>query len=108
MADIQGAAALQVESSDSPAKPEDYVVVQGFRLVRSADFVRTPPASDGRRRLAAGGRRRCCQQARQNNLAPEQPCPQVKPYHFDFCCSVRQRWFGQNIIDIFTRVGSAA
>jgi len=29
---------------------------------------------------------------------------QVKPYHFDFSCSVRQRWFGQNIIDIFSRV----
>ncbi|PRW59227.1 pseudouridine synthase family [Chlorella sorokiniana] len=27
----------------------------------------------------------------------------VKPYHFDFSCSVRQRWFGQNIIDIFSR-----
>ncbi|KAL4430127.1 hypothetical protein ABPG77_004909 [Micractinium sp. CCAP 211/92] len=50
---------LKVESSDSPAKPEDYVTVGGYRL--------------------------------------------VKPYHFDFCCSVRQRWFGQNIIDIFSR-----
>ncbi|KAL4434182.1 hypothetical protein ABPG75_000623 [Micractinium tetrahymenae] len=50
---------LKVESSDSPAKPEDYVTVGGYRL--------------------------------------------VKPYHFDFCCSVRQRWFGQNVIDIFSR-----
>lgn len=33
---------------------------------------------------------------------------QVKPYHFDFSCSVRQRWFGQNIIDIFSRVGATA
>ncbi|GAB4816797.1 hypothetical protein N2152v2_003843 [Parachlorella kessleri] len=27
----------------------------------------------------------------------------VKPYHFDFMCNVRQRWFGQNIVDIMSR-----
>ena len=30
---------------------------------------------------------------------------QVKPYHFDYCCSMKQRWFGQSIIDVFSRVG---
>lgn len=52
--------ALQVESSDSPAKPEDYVEVEGCRLVH--------------------------------------------PYHFDFCCSVKQRWLGKSIIDVFCHV----
>lgn len=32
------------------------------------------------------------------------PLLQVKPYHFDYCCGVRQRWLGQSIIDIFMRV----
>lgn len=27
----------------------------------------------------------------------------MKPYHFDFVCSVKQRWAGQNIIDIFEK-----
>jgi hypothetical protein len=35
------------------------------------------------------------------------PVLQVKPYYFDFQCNVRQRWFGQNIIDIFTRASNA-
>jgi 23S rRNA-/tRNA-specific pseudouridylate synthase len=48
------------EASDSPCKPEDYVIVDGkYRLVR--------------------------------------------PYHFDFLCSIKQRWAGQTIVDIFCR-----
>jgi len=28
----------------------------------------------------------------------------VRPYHFDFMCNVRQRWFGGNIVDIMSKV----
>lgn len=59
----------------------------------------------------AGGAGQCCRQlclpARIHLHPPYLARPsllQVKPYHFDFCCNVRQRWFGQNIIDIFSRV----
>jgi hypothetical protein len=31
--------------------------------------------------------------------------PQVKPYHFDYGCNMKQRWIGKNIIDIFSKVG---
>eukprot|EP00887_Chlorella_sp_A99_P000788 scaffold5.g788.t1 len=30
-------------------------------------------------------------------------CRLVKPYYFDFVCTVRQRWLGQSIVDIFAR-----
>lgn len=29
---------------------------------------------------------------------------QVKPYHFDFSCSVKQRWGGQTLLDVFSKV----
>ena len=31
----------------------------------------------------------------------------VRPYHFDFVCGMKQRWVGQSIVDIFSRVGPA-
>lgn len=103
----QHVAGLQVESSDSPSKPEDYVVVNGYRLVSApldctARRSRGPPATPS---AAGGGRRQHASTPRQ----PAAPPPsQVKPYHFEFCCNMRQRWFGQNIIDIFTRVGGSS
>ena len=29
---------------------------------------------------------------------------QVKPYYFDFVCSVKKRWLGRTIIDVFSEV----
>lgn len=31
------------------------------------------------------------------------PCSQVKPYHFDFSCSVKRRQAGKSVIDIFVK-----
>ncbi|KAA6423566.1 MAG: RNA pseudourine synthase 7-like [Trebouxia sp. A1-2] len=47
-----------VESAETPAKSEDYIKVNGLRL--------------------------------------------VKPYYFDFLCSVKKRWLGKTIIDVFS------
>lgn len=91
-------AGRQIESAETPSKPDDYVVVNGYRLVSRALHIM----------LATSGHR-CRPTALSPKHAPMLPPPhtgaQVKPYYFDFCCSVRQRWLGQNIIDIFTRVG---
>lgn len=97
MADPQPAdamAGLHVESSGSAAKPEDYVVVGAHRLVSmqaGSSAIWGSAAACAAGGLLTHGIRL---------VAPRQ----VKPYHFDFCCNVRQRWLGQNIIDIFTRV----
>jgi len=32
---------------------------------------------------------------------------QVKPYYFDFLCSVKKRWLGKTIIDVFSEVYNA-
>lgn len=47
-----------VELADTPAKADDYITVNGLRL--------------------------------------------VKPYYFDFLCSVKKRWLGMTIIDVFS------
>ena len=31
----------------------------------------------------------------------------MKPYYFDFLCSVKQRWLGKTIIDVFSEVYNA-
>lgn len=87
------------ESSETPPKPDDYVIVtsssgEQHRMVR--ECARHPCR---RRRLPAAAAAACSQ------ALCAWAALQVKPYHFDFSCNVRQRWFGQNIIDIFSRVG---
>ncbi|KAI3438886.1 hypothetical protein D9Q98_001301 [Chlorella vulgaris] len=59
MGEAKQAMLALAEASDTPIKPEDYLVVEGHRV--------------------------------------------VKPYHYDFCCNVRQRWLGRSIIDIFSK-----
>ena len=36
--------------------------------------------------------------------ATETAILQVKPYYFDFLCSVKKRWLGMTIIDVFAEV----
>mmetsp|Transcript_4382 Transcript_4382/g.8707 ORF Transcript_4382/g.8707 Transcript_4382/m.8707 type:complete len:419 (+) Transcript_4382:173-1429(+) len=40
---------------------------------------------------------------RKDDFVISGPFRLVKPYHFDFVCSVKQRWAGQTIIDIFEK-----
>lgn len=73
-----------VESADTPAKREDYLQVQGLRLVTTAS---PGPIRSG------------------SKLKRRYMCDlmlQVKPYYFDFVCSVKKRWLGRTIIDVFS------
>ena len=103
--DAMQVAGLTVESGDTPAKPEDYLFVNGHRLVSAVPAAGTsdqqpasagcgqplPPPGSGSPSLAA-------------SPLPALPgAPQVKPYHFDYGCNMKQRWIGKNIIDIFTK-----
>ena len=76
-----------VECSDSPAKCEDYLKVNGLRLVRC------PPLDSSS----------ACKTHKKIVLRSVQ----VKPYYFDFLCSVKQRWLGKTIIDVFSEVYNA-
>jgi hypothetical protein len=86
------------EASDTPIKPEDYLVVEGYRVVRCA--LKGVPSTMTGGRAAELSSTSC-----RHGLCP---CcaQQVKPYHYDFCCNVRQRWLGRSIVDIFSKVGT--
>lgn len=71
-----------VESADSPASKDDYIRLQGLRLV--IDNSTGVPTS--------------VRQVLKSLLV------QVKPYYFDFLCSVKRRWLGMTIIDVFSEV----
>lgn len=72
-----------VESADSPASQDDYIRLNGLRLV----VITT---------------RRFVESAYDTML--KQLLLQVKPYYFDFLCSVKGRWLGMTIIDVFSEV----
>ena len=76
-----------VESAESPVKSEDYLKVNGLRLVRR------PPRNSSSE----------CKMHTQSLFV----WIQVKPYYFDFLCSVKKRWLGKTIIDVFSEVYNA-
>ena len=71
-----------VESADSPASKDDYIRLKGLRLVMFNS--KNAPT--------------LLRQVLKKLLL------QVKPYYFDFLCSVKRRWLGMTIIDVFSEV----
>jgi hypothetical protein len=82
------------EECDTVAKPEDYVFVDQYRLVRIPESLK---GADGAR----------------GSMSTAVPaslifflflCMQVRPYHFDFLCGVKQRHVGLGIVELFCKV----
>lgn len=71
-----------VESADSPACKDDYLRVKGLRLVIVNSMEDPTRLRQVLKKLLL----------------------QVKPYYFDFLCSVKRRWLGMTIIDVFSEV----
>ncbi len=83
---------LHIEEADDPIKPDHYIFIDNLRLVRVLRlcvWMSVPHVSDG----VTGG----C-------MLP----PQVRPYYFDFKCSVKQRWEGQPFVEAFAQVRSCS
>lgn len=85
----------EIESSDSITKKTDYCIIGPYRFVRgkTALFVAT-----------CHMHHRCHRDRTMPVKMAFRRVLQVIPYHFDFVCSVKQRWSGKNIIDIFSKV----